>query len=426
MTRPSSHHRHARRGFSSANTVVWLPVIIMMTWLAMEVALLYRWAGRAQAAADAAALAAAARYRDGREAASDDALAAAGGSEGPAGPVSIDVGDGTSGGEDLEFGTWDEDTRTFTRDPIEGGEAVRVTVRFVPGHPNGAPTMILGGLFTPAGISIMRRSTAVYVPPRHETSMLVTSPLGTTLALQGTAVLSARGGVSLATNASDAASIGSGARLSVAVLRTAGALDDQSEERVDGAIEAGAAVPDDPLAAVPMPAIDGSAAGTIAVDPSGDTSVAPGVHAGLFASAGNIVLQPGLHQFTGPISLQGTAALQLRDATIQLDAGVAMALGGSATVSGTPAATVSGWEGVFLLSRGDLSSWSFDGASVVDVDALMYAPGTDVAVQGTAALRAGSAIVRTLTGTEAATMVLDGEIEALETDPVPGRARLVR
>jgi hypothetical protein len=57
---------------------------------------------------------------------------------------------------------------------------------------------------------------------------------------------------------------------------------------------------------------------------------------------------------------------------------------------------------------------------------MLYAPGADVAVQGAAALRAASAIVRTVLGTDAATMALLGEIEALETDPVPGRARLVR
>jgi Flp pilus assembly protein TadG len=426
MARRPTHPLHAQRGFSSANTVIWLPVIIMMTWLALEVALLYRWAYRAQAAADAAALAAAARYRDGRETASDDAVAAAGATRGPAGPITIDVGNGTSGGEDLEFGLWDEDTRTFTGDPVDGGEAVRVTVRFVPGHPNGAPTMILGGLFTPGGVSMTRRSTAVFVPPRHETSMLVTSPLGTTLALQGTSVLSSRGGVSLVTNSSDAATIASGARASVAVLRAAGALSEQSEDAVDGAVEPGATIPDDPFAAVSVPVIDGSAAAPIALDPSGDTSVAPGVHAGLAAAGGTIVLQPGLHQFVGPVSLQGPATLQLRDATIQLDAGVALAMGGSATVSGTPAAVVAGWEGVFLLSRGDLASWSFDGDSVVDVNGLLYAPGADIAVQGAAGLRPASSIVRTVTATDAATIVLNGEIEALENDPVPGRARLVR
>ena len=426
MARKTPTHPHALRGFSSANTIVWLPVIIMMSWWALEVALLYRWAARAQAAADAAALAAAARYRDGREAASEDALAAAGASDGPAGPITIDVGDGTSGGEDLEFGTWDEDARTFTVDPDDGGEAVRVTVRFAPGHPNGAPSMILGRLFTTGGISMTRRSTAVYVPPRHETSMLVTSPLGTTLALQGTSVLSSRGGVSLATNASDAASVGAGARVSVAVLRTAGSIDEQSESRVDGAIEPGATIPEDPLADVSLPAIDGSAAKPIDVDPAGETSVAPGVHAGLFASSGVVRLRPGLHQFTGPISIQGTAVLLLRDATMQLDAGVVLAIGGSATITGSPATDVTGWEGAFILSRGDLSSWSFAGNSVIEVDGMLYAPGADISLQGAAALRTASAIVRTVLGTDAATVELAGEIDALETDPVPGRARLVR
>jgi hypothetical protein len=418
--------QRGRRAFSSAHTVVWLPIIIMMTWWALENALLFRWAYRAQAAADAAALAAAARYRDGRELASEDALAAAGATNGPAGPISIDVGDGTSGGEDLEFGVWDDENRVFSPDAVDGGEAVRVTVRFAPGHPNGAPAMLLSGFFDLGRVSITRRSTAVYVSPRHETSMMATSPLGTTLSLQGTSVLSARGGVSLKTDSSSSAQVGSGARLSVAVLRTAGGLDETSEEGVDGPVEPGATVPGDPFDAVPVPTIDGSTAAPIALATSGETTVAPGVHAGLFASDGTIVLQPGLHQFTGPISLQGTAQLVLRSATVQLDAGVALSLDGGANVIGTPSAVVSGWEGVFLLSRGELSSWSFDGNSVVDVNGLMYAPGADVAVQGMSMLRPNSAIVRTILATDAATIALDGEIEALETDPVPGRARLVR
>ncbi len=398
-----------------------------MGWWGLENALLYRWAYRAQAAADAAALAAAALYRDGRQAASDVAQQAAGSSSGPAGAIVIDVGDGTSGGEDLEFGTWDEETRTFTSDPTEGGEAVRITVRFAPGHPNGTPSMVLGRLFgLTGGVSITRRSTAVYVPPRHETSMLVTSPLGTTVVLQGESALTARGGASLATTSPDSVVIGADARMSVAVLRSAGSFSPQSRDAVDGAVEPGAAIAGDPFDGTPLPAIDAAAATPIVLDPDGPTVVAPGVHSGLFAGRGTIVLKPGLHQFVGPVSLQGTAALELDDATVQLDAGVALALGGSATVSGSPSDAVPGWTGVFLLSRGDLSSWSFDGECVVDVDGMIYVPGIDVSVQGAASLRPASAIVRTLTCTDSGSVDLGGEIEALETDPVPGRARLVR
>ena len=406
--------------------MVWLPVVIMMSWLALEVALLYRWANRAQAAADAAALAAAARYRDGREAASADAVTAAGASAGPAGPITIDVGDGESGGADLEFGTWDEDTRTFTPDPAEGGESVRVTVRLAPGHPNGAPSMILGGLFTPGGISMTRRSTAVYVPPRHETSALVTATLGTGLTLQGTSVLSSRGGVSLATSSTDAAVIASGARASVAVLRTAGTLGSQSRDALDGALEDGATIPEDPYAPAALPAIDASAAAPIALEPSGVTLVAPGVHAGLVASGGTIVLQPGLHQFVGVVSLAGTASLQLSGATMQLDAGVALALSGSASVTGTPSTGIAAWDGAFLMTRGDSSSWSITESAMVDVEGLLYAPGADLSVESAAGLRAASLVVRTLTGNGTSSVTLVGEIEALETDPVPGRARLVR
>ena len=81
---------------------------------------------------------------------------------------------------------------------------------------------------------------------------------------------------------------------------------------------------------------------------------------------------------------------------------------------------------MFLITRGDLSSWSLDQGSAVDVDGLLYAPGTDIAVQASAALRPASAIVRSVIATGAARVELNGEIEQLETDPVPGRARLVR
>ena len=425
MTRPSPHHRHAQRGFSSANTVVWLPVIIMMSWLAVEVALLYRWAYRAQAAADAAALAAAARYRDGREAASEDALSAAGASNGPAGAITIDVGDGISGGEDLEFGLWDEDTRTFTGDPVDGGEAVRVTVRLAPGHPNGAPSMILGGLFTPGGISITRRSTAVYVPPRHETSMLATETLGVGLTMRGTSAVSSRGGISLATTSSPPAELGSGTRASVPVLRTAGAMGDEAEQRLDGALEEGADIPQDPFASSPLPALDPSAAQQIPVNGSGATLVPPGVHAGLAASAGTIVLQPGLHQFVGAIVLDGSAALQLSSATIQLDQGTGISMSGAASLTGTPAASVPGWEGAAVIGRSAVP-WSIEAGAVLDVDGLVYAPAVDAEISGSALVRAASAVFRSLSLSDSAKMALNGEIEALETDPVPGRARLVR
>lgn len=426
MPRPFPDRRRVRRGFSAANTVVWLPILLLMGWWGLENALLFRWGYRAQAAADAAALAAAARYRDSREAASEDALTAAGGERGPEGPITIDVGDGTSGGEDLEFGTWDEESRTFTADPERGGEAVRVTVRFASGHPNGVPTMILSRLFGSGTVPMTRRSTAVYVPPRHETSMLVTATIGTSLSLQGTSVLSSRGGVSLATNSSTSALVATGARASVAVLRTAGSVDEQVREALDGALEEGATIPDDPFASIPMPAMDASTASPITLSPSGTTMVAPGVHSGLVASAGTIVLMPGLHQFVGVVSLDGTAALQLSSATIQLDAGVALALAGNAAITGTPAAGIPGWEDAFLMTRGDLSSWSIAGAATIDVDGMLYAPVADLSVESAAEVRCASVVARTVTSTETGAMALMGEIEELETDPVPGRARLVR
>lgn len=425
MGRTRLDRRRAPRGFSSANTVVWLPLLLMMGWWALENALLFRWAYRAQATADAAALAAAARYRDGREAASEDAVAAAGSALGPAGPITIDVGDGRSGGEDLEFGTWDEETREFTGDPEDGGEAVRVTVRFAPGHPNGAPAMILGRLFGAGPVAMTRRSTAVYVPPRHETSVLATAAEGAGVSMRGSARLSCRGGVSLATSSADAAQLATGTQASIAVLRVAGAVDDASEPQVDGAIEEGASVPDDPFTSLAMPASGAADAKDILLDRTGTTFIAPGTHVGIDSDAGIIVLQPGLHRFAGPIVLGGSAHLQLAAATVQLDPGSGIALSGSASIAGTPAATVPGWEGFAIVARG-MPTLSIGESASIDVEGMCYAPQADAEVSGGATLRAASTILRSLTLVEGASAEFDGEIEALETDPVPGRARLVR
>jgi hypothetical protein len=271
----------------------------------------------------------------------------------------------------------------------------------------------------------MRRSTAVFVPPRHETSMLATATAGTGLSLRGTSSVSTRGGISLATTSSDAVELTSGARVSVAVLRTAGAIDDDSEMRLDGALEEGADIPQDPFASSPLPALDPSAAQEIPLNGSTATLVPPGVHSGLAASTGTIVLQPGLHQFVGAIVLDGSAALQLSSATVQLDHGASLVVSGSASLTGTPSASVPGWAGAAVIGRGG-TPWAIEVGALVDVDGLVYAPEADVEISGSAMVRAGSTILRTLSLADLAMLTLDGEIDALETDPVPGRARLVR
>ena len=73
----ASHPRFAR-GISTIWMVIALPVVMMMAWLALEIGLVVKSGNQAKLAADAIALAAAARFGDGWEGASQDAFAAAG------------------------------------------------------------------------------------------------------------------------------------------------------------------------------------------------------------------------------------------------------------------------------------------------------------------------------------------------------------
>lgn len=84
-----------------------------------------------------------------------------------------------------------------------------------------------------------------------------------------------------------------------------------------------------------------------------------------------------------------------------------------------------GWEGVAVIGR-RAAPWSIEAGATIDVDGLVDAPAVDAWISRAAPVRAASAILRSPTPSGLATMMLDGEIEALETDAVPGRARLVR
>ncbi len=412
------------RGISSIKTIVALPAILMFAWLSVEIGLALRAFNHAKIASDAISLAAAARYRDGFSASVDDAMAAAAGNRAPSGAVQIAIGDGPDGGGDVEFGRWDDLTRSFVTDPA-GGPAVRVTVRFASDHPNGAPGLVFPGLFTPAFFAIERSSVAVYTPPKHITSLLVAGSAAPTVSLADAGRLVARGGVSVPCDGDFAVSITGTASIEAAVVRIEGAIDAGSESAIEGSIEQQLAVADDPFAAVALPPLDPAGASEIQHDDLGTTLVAPGVHAGLTASGGVIILEPGLHQFAGPISLSGNASLQLDGATIQLADGFGIEVREQASITGTPSTTLPDWSERWAIQRSP-STWSIGGSGTVAVEGDLYAPSTSLEVGGTAEVGMLAVIVGSLVIGNQAIVSIDGGIDELETAVVPGRARLVR
>lgn len=415
----------ARRGVATIKVLLALPAATMFAWLGIEVALVLRAAAQAKTAADAIALAAAARFADGPEVAREDALVAAAASPGPNGPIAVTIPVGAGGGGDVFFGDWDEDSRAFSTS-ADGGPAARATVRLGEGSPNGAPGIVLAGLFELAGVSLERTSVAVYTPPKHATSLHLLGTGAANLELTISATCVARNGIALLSTDAEAVRLGGGSALAAPILRIAGSLTPASASHVEGAIETGATVAIDPFATIPLPALDAAAAGAIAHAEGSTTFVAPGVHGALEFASGKVVLEPGLHQFAGGIVLSGTAQLELDRATIQLDQGAAIDVADAASIAGTPASGIGTWSGFSVIQRSPLMVWRIATGARIDLDGVLYAPQTRINASGTTHLVLDAAVIRRYRGSESASLVLESKVEALDLPVVAGRARLVR
>ena len=409
--------------------VVAIPSVLLMCWMAVQIGLAVRAGHQAQSAADAAALAAAARHADGVAAKNQDAVAAAAACAGPSGPVAIAAVDAPGGGGDVEYGQWNATTRVFTPDP-QGGPATRVTVRFASDNANGAPTLLNWDIFQQgAPAPFTRRSIAVYTPPTHAHSLLLTGTGAGVLDVDGAATVKGRGGAYVAS--ADAGSVvvrgavRQGETLSLPVLRMAGGIDEVSRTAVAGSTEEGVIVPADPMAEVVVPPIDGGASGSVTNPGGGTLRVAPGAHEDLSVASGTVILEAGLHQFTQSVELSGSAVLVLEDAAIELAPSASLSISGSVSVTGTGLAT-GDWQGYWLLQRGAATNWTVVGDALIDVDGGIYGPEAALTVSDQAQVVSSLAILGSLRVEGTAFLHMDQRIEALDLPVVPGRARLVR
>lgn len=413
------------RGVASIYLIIALPAVLMLAWLGVEFGFALRAYAQAKTAADAIALAAAARYPDGAAAVLNDALLAAASNRGPNGPVQIILPDGAGLGGDLRFGEWDEETRQFNPNP-DGGAAVWVRVRFAADHPNGPLRLLLAGLFANGPYAIERHSVAVHRPSRHTTSLLVVGRGPSMLQLAGSAELYSDAGLAVASPNAAAVVVAGSAVVKSPVVRIAGDLSESSQTGIQGRALTSADVPEDPKGSTALPVWSPAPADSITHDGVTVTRVAPGLHVGLVASGGTVVLEAGLHQFSGPIVLSGTAELQLEDAVIHLAGGVALQLSGSSRITGTPGVDVSDWGRCWVLQRATPAAWEIHDAAQVLVQGRLYAPKTSIDLDGTAQLTTGAAVVQSLDLAGLVQLGLTGRLQELDLPAEPGRARLVR
>jgi hypothetical protein len=275
MKRTSKEMRSLRgdRGVATIHFVVLLPAFLVMTWIAAEIGMAIRLVGIARDAAESVALAAAARYRDGFDAASLDGASAAGGYNAAGRPLVVDFGAKMNAGTDVAFGRWDPVARLFSE--VEGGgPAVSVRVRFGDDHPNGAVGLLMPRLFGTGPFSFERTAVAVYVPPRHTTSVRVESTGAETLKLLGSARVVAFGGVSVVSTSASAVNLGIGTEVEASVLRAGGPISDGMLDSVDAAAEPSALFAVEPHADDALPAI-ATSGGAVTVNPVGATRLAP-------------------------------------------------------------------------------------------------------------------------------------------------------
>jgi hypothetical protein len=127
------------------------------------------------------------------------------------------------------------------------------------------------------------------------------------------------------------------------------------------------------------------------------------------------------------VQLEGSAQLQLDQATVQLLEGATLEIAGNASMTGTASGTTLNWPGFWLLqSAAAPAGWLVKDNAVMAVDGFVYAPAASVTVQDGGQVSMGTAVLGGVVGRGTAQIRGTDDIAELRTDPVPGRARLVR
>ncbi|MCH2163019.1 MAG: Tad domain-containing protein, partial [Phycisphaerales bacterium] len=136
--------RSNARGLVVIWAVVFLILILAFVSMGIEYAWLVDHQVRAQTAAEASSLAGVQKLGIGKDDALAHAKSTARLNPGPRKGVILQSTDNNSGG-DITFGRWMEDTRTFVPDLL-ASNAMKITVKFRDGHPNGPVRLIYGDL----------------------------------------------------------------------------------------------------------------------------------------------------------------------------------------------------------------------------------------------------------------------------------------
>lgn len=322
-------------------------------------------------------------------------------------------------GGDVVRGRWDSTTRTFT--PIsDGRDAIRATVTFGAGSPNGAPGLILPGIFSITGYELSRSSVAVPLPNIEGPSV---SLLGAGLEMNGDTLLRTAGYLDVSWADEGVLELRGNSLIDTPVLRSDTTVADQVAIRVTGEIRPNATLASDPHEARPLPEPQAEASPP---PPSGPAILAPGRHPdGLTVSDRPIVLAPGIHQFGGPgLQVEGDGVVTLDRAMVQLvgpDAAIVLRNAGQLRGAGIETGP---WRHVALLAPLDGADWSIGQQASIDLDGDVYAPNRILSIRERGRLEATAAVLAGLRMGQTADAEFRGAV--VESDERGPTARLVR
>lgn len=381
--RRSGVHRR-RRGLSTLLFLLALPTLIIFTWLGVEVGLAIRSANQAKIAADAIALAAAARLQDGFEATRETALLAASINEGPSGAITVSMSEDNTG--DVQRGTWDPSTRTFIAIP-GGNGAIRATVSFGPNSPNGSPGIILPGIFELMDYEITRSSVAVPLPNIDGPSIGIA---GSGLEMAGSSLLRSAGYVDVSLLTSGVLDLRGDSLIDAPMLRSDSGIPDQVADAVTGDVVTNTTLFEDPHAAKPPPLLQPQTDGDPEIG-----FLSPGLHAdGLTVANGTLVLMPGIHQF-------GASGLQvIGDGRIILDRAMVHLVDVESTLTLRESARAEGvampngpWRNVAFLATSEGPPLSIEQNATIEIDGDVYAPDRLIVLRNRGRLKAMASIL---------------------------------
>jgi len=409
--RPSPARR-SQRGLTVVFVAVVAIVIFGFVGLAVDAAHIQSAGNQLQNAADAAALAAAAKvHSEGlaggslgtyvltRKAATDIAVLNVAGEK----PVTLKANSSNDASGDVVVGRWDDEGHTFIPTLVLPN-AVKVTARLSADSAAGALPLTFGAMFGVASSDVERSAIAsLNYEPNPFIHVLDPSGKGT-LKLSGTAdIMVGDGKVQVDSSNSCAIDFNGTPTLTAAKTVVHGGSCAASG-CIQGALIQNGPVEPDPLADILPTTLSWNAAKSAMAMPLGGNGkinsagvFSPGYYPkGLSISSSTAVtLLPGTYMFGDDLSMTGQTLLTGAGVTILMDKGAKIDVGGGASIVLSPpsAGTYEGLTVMFHRQTTGGSVCSIGGLGSISLEGTLYCPAGEVDLGGTSGMKQYGQIV---------------------------------